>query len=375
MTVRTDKRRLVMTNIFLVSGTRNSDVSLFVAGFYELLMTRRPVSYADVIYHTDSNIPVGYFRNHKLSSYERYSSLKKAVSIVHNEFSIRFPGSLVDNGKHKGKSFQYVGEIDDPLAEDRKHFRQQTVEDYVRFCKGAVGLLPTGWFSAFFEGTNLLLDTKRDAEAGNMIVGSAHDLKLLNIHLLPVLYKAITDHLVIRFDYKPYDKDSISVVLHPQYLKEYNGRWFILGQVADESLEVKSVPVDRIHSEITTADNIDYLEAPAGYYREYFKDIIGVMHTKNRKAFDIVIRTHSAYHHGLVTTKPLHNSQEELVPYGRHEDGEYGEIRIQVEPTVELVGRIISLGANLEVVSPSEVRQQVAETVAGLAARYATQER
>lgn len=76
-----------------------------------------------------------------------------------------------------------------------------------------------------------------------------------------------------------------------------------------------------------------------------------------------------------MTSKPFHNSQEELVSYGRHEDGEYGEIRIHVEPTVELVGRIISLGANLEVVSPSGVRQQVAETVAGLAARYATQER
>lgn len=363
-----------MANIFLVNGTRNSDVSIFVASFYELLMTRLPVSYADVIYHTDLSIPADYFKNHTLSSYDRYSPLKKAVSIVRNELNLRFPGSFTDNGRKKGKSFRYIGKIDDPLSEDRKHYRQQTIEDYVRFCKGAVNLLPQGWFSAFFEGTNLLLEAKREAEAGNITVGSTHDLKLQNIHLLPILYKAITDHTVVKFDYKPYDKDSVSVVFHPQYLKEYNGRWFILGQIADGSLEVKSYPIDRITSRITTVDNITYIKAPAGYYHEYFKDIIGVMHTKNRKAFDIVIRTHSAYYHGLVTTKPFHNSQEELLPYGIHDDGEYGEIKIHVEPTVELVGRIISLGANLEVVFPFGVRQQVANTVAELSKRYATHE-
>lgn len=362
-----------MANIFLVNGTRNSVVSMFVASFYELLMTRHPVSYADVIYHTDSNISTGYFLKHTISSYDQYSPLKKAVSIVRNELNLRFPGSFVDNGKSKGKTFQYIGEIDDPLSEDRKHYRQQTVEDYVRFCKGVVGLLPAGWFSAFFKDTNLLLETKREVETGNVIVGAVNNLKLKNIHLLPILYKAITNHVVIKFDYKPYDKDSVSVVLHPQFLKEYNGRWFILGQIADESLEVKSFPIDRITSRITNIDNIKYLKAPAGYYQEYFKDIIGVMHTNNRKAFDIVIRTHSAYHHGLVTTKPFHNSQEELVPYGIHNDGEYGEIKIHVEPTVELVGKIVSLGANLEVVSPSGVRQQVASTVAELFARYSMQ--
>lgn len=363
-----------MANIFLLSETGGSDVSMFVDSFYELLMTRHPISYADVIYHTDSNVPVGYFDNHTISSYDLYSPLKKAVSKVRTELNSRFPGSLVNNGKSKGKMYQYIGDVDDPLAEDRKHSRQQTVEDYARFCKGAIGLLPTGWFSAFFEETNLLLEVKRDVEAGNIVMGAAHDLKLRNIQLLPILYKAITDHIVIEFIYKPYDKDPASVVLHPQYLKEYNGRWFVLGQIADDSHKVKSYPIDRITSEITEVGDISYIPASAGYYREYFKNIVGVSHTKNRKAFDIVVRTHSAYHHGLVTTKPFHHSQRELSPYGLHKDGEYGEIVMYVEPTPEFVGKIISLGANLEVMSPPGVRRQVVEIVAELSTRYSSQE-
>lgn len=362
-----------MANIFLLSETGGSDVSMFVDSFYDLLMTRHPVGYTDIIYYTDSSVPVGYFNNHTISSYDLYSSLKKAVSKVLTELNSRYPGTIVDNGKSKGKMYQYIGEVDDPLAEDRKHYRQQTVEDYVRFCKGAIGLMPSGWFSAFFEETNLLLEAKRDAEAGNVVIGATHDLKLHNIQLLPILYKAITDHVVISFIYKPYDKNSVSVVLHPQYLKEYNGRWFVLGQIADDSHDVKSYPVDRITSEISEVGDVNYISAPVGYYREYFKNIVGVRHTKNRKAYNIVVRTHSAYYHGLVTTKPFHHSQKELVPYGKHEDGEYGEIIMHVEPTLEFVGKIISLGANLEIMSPQGIRRQVAETVAELSERYASQ--
>lgn len=366
-----------MANIFLIKESRGSNVVMFIDNFYALLITRQPISYADIIYRVDPNVPNGYFKNHKISSYgdgKLYSPLKKAVSIVCKELKSRFPGSIVDNGKSKGKTFTYVGETDDPLAEDRKCYRQQTVEDYVRFCKGTVGLLPSGWFSAFFEDTNLLLETRRDAEAGKIIVGSAHDLRLLNIHLLPVLYKAISDHAVVKFNYKPYGKDSVCVVLHPQFLKEYNGRWYVLGQIANESHDVKFYPIDRICSGITTVENIEYLQAPAGYFREYFSNIIGITHTKDRKAFDIVIRTHTAYYHGLVTTKPFHHSQEELLPYGLHEDGEYGMIKIHVEPTVEFVSKIISLGANIEVMSPHGVRQQVAKAVAKLSSMYAKQE-
>lgn len=61
-----------MANIFLLSETGGSDVSMFVDSFYKLLMTRHPISYADVIYHTDSNVPVGYFDNHTISSYDLY---------------------------------------------------------------------------------------------------------------------------------------------------------------------------------------------------------------------------------------------------------------------------------------------------------------
>ena len=98
-----------MANIFLIRGSRGSDVSMFVDSFYELLMTRQPVGYADIIYRTDPTIPDGYFKHHTISSYRLYSPLKKAVSRVRDELKLRFPGSFKENGKNKGKTFQYIG--------------------------------------------------------------------------------------------------------------------------------------------------------------------------------------------------------------------------------------------------------------------------
>jgi len=71
-----------------------------------------------------------------------------------------------------------------------------------------------------------------------------------------------------------------------------------------------------------------------------------------------IIRTKTEYQHGLLLTKPLHHSQKETLPFGEHEDGNYGELQLTVEPNRELRGRILLYGENLEVIS---LREQIKE--------------
>ena len=40
------------------------------------------------------------------------------------------------------------------------------------------------------------------------------------------------------------------------------------------------------------------------------------------------------------------------MPFGEHEDGNYGEVRLTIEPNRELRGRILLYGENLEIISP-----------------------
>ena len=47
------------------------------------------------------------------------------------------------------------------------------------------------------------------------------------------------------------------------------------------------------------------------------------------------------------------------MPFGEHEGGNYGEVRLTIEPNRELRGRILLYGDNLEVISPKSLREQI----------------
>ena len=100
-------------------------------------------------------------------------------------------------------------------------------------------------------------------------------------------------------------------------------------------------------------------------------NIIGVTHERDAQVEQVVIRTKTEYQHGLLLTKPLHHSQKELLPFGDHEDGHYGEIRLTIEPNRELCGKILAFGQYLEVMQPQSLREQIVEIIKQQMAQYA----
>ena len=78
-----------------------------------------------------------------------------------------------------------------------------------------------------------------------------------------------------------------------------------------------------------------------------------------------IIRTKTEYQHGLLLTKPLHHSQKETLPFGEHEAGNYGEVRLTIEPNRELRGRTLLYGENLEVITPSHYESRLRRFLEG----------
>ena len=341
-------------NIFAGYGVRSEFVNLI----YKELMKREFVSYADVL-ALYCGRPKGYYDKIACNSEPGYGELKKAFPEVLKALEKAYPGSVENNGLSKGRAYRYTGRIDDPLAEERKAVVQKSVEDYATFCKASAGIMPAGWFSSFFENTQLLLDTNREAKDGDMHISSSMEQNLTNIHLLPAFFKAITDKKVLRFDYHPFGQETFSLIFHPQFLKEYNGRWFVFGEANREPFHAYNVPLDRIIGEVSSIEGIDYIPATKGFYLQYFKDIIGVTHETDAKMEQVVIRTKSEYQHGLLLTKPLHHSQKETLPFGEHDGQWYGEVTLTIEPNRELRGRILMYGENLEVMQPLRLREQI----------------
>jgi len=343
-------------NIFAGIGVRSEFVNLI----YTELMKRDFVSYADIL-ALYCGRPKGYYNKIACNSEPGYGELKKAFPDVLKALEKACPGSIEDNGLSKGKAYRYIGKSVDPLSEERKAVVQKSLEDYVEFCKASAGILPTSWFSSYFENTQLLLDTKREYKDGEVSICSSAEQNLTNIDLLPVFYKAITNKQVLNFDYQPFGQESFTLTFHPQFLKEYNGRWFVFGDANREPFKAYNVPLDRIIGEVCEVNGMEYISAPKGFYQDYFNNIVGVTHEKGAKVEEVIIRTKTEYQHGLLLTKPLHHSQKEVMPFGEHEDGNYGEVRLTIEPNRELRGRILLYGENLEVISPLSLREQIKE--------------
>ena len=343
-------------NIFAGFGVRSEFVNLI----YTELMKREFVSYADVL-ALYCGRPKGYYYKMACNSEPGYGELKKAFPEVLKALEKACPGCIKDNGQNKGKAYQYIGKDDDPLSDERKAIVQKSIEDYVAFCKASAGIMPASWFSSFFENTQLLLDTNRESKDGEVRICSGLEQNLTNIDLMPVFYKAIANKQVLRFDYQPFGQELFTLTFHPQFIKEYNGRWFVFGDADREPYQAYNVPLDRIVGEVCEANDVEYIPAPKGFYQDFFNNILGVTHEKGAMVEEVIIRTKTEYQHGLLLTKPLHHSQKETMPFGEHEDGNYGEVRLTIEPNRELRGRILLYGENLEVISPQSLREQIKE--------------
>lgn len=337
---------------------------------YEMLIKRLPVTYLNVMEKYYENSPK--YLGLQVSYYPYYGELKKAFPAVLKFIKIRAgEDSIKVLGDNRTRSYQYVGKDDDPLADMRNAKVIQDLKQYWRFCQDSAGFFPKSWLDYFFRDCQDLLDIRSKRQRGEQVINTSVDREHRNIEYLPMLYEAIKNKMVLEIDYKPYDKDIITLTFHPHFLNEYNGRWTLLGHADGyEPVNGYSIPLDRFENRPREREKNAYIPAPPMFYDNFFKDIVGVSHTKDRTVYDVVIRAHTHTMFKLTQTKPIHHSQETITPFGEYETGIYGEFKVSVEINNEFIGRILQMGDALEVVSPAEVRETFRLKVTSLHNRY-----
>lgn len=127
--------------------------------------------------------------------------------------------------------------------------------------------------------------------------------------MLPFLYEAIKRKQVLAICYIHYTdstKKEQSLIVSPHYLKEFNGRWYLLGHTINNEGKVwrSHIALDRIVArprEISSG--VTYVEPQAHYYENYFKNIVGVTHPNNAEVVNVHVRAHNHYMFMLTETK------------------------------------------------------------------------
>lgn len=215
------------------------------------------------------------------------------------------------------------------------------------------------WMEVFIERFKTSLNIPKISEP---IVGFDENLDLRGRNYFTTLFQAISNKQVLSIIYKNFKYDvEKNYIIHPYYLKQYNGRWFLVA-FSQNIGKLSIFAFDRIKS--IQILHTDYIQNTDYDFNEYFDDMIGV--TKpDSSALEIVKIRVSNNRWPYIETKPLHGTQKVIF---KNDEGVI--IQIQVYLNKELEQLIMSFGADIEVIEPQSLRQLIHENLIKSCSNY-----
>lgn len=231
---------------------------------------------------------------------------------------------------------------------------------------------------------NYLIGLRDDDSAPILSFSSASYLEGTN--LLPRLFDVISNKQVIEVAYKPFDRKLVKHVIHPYLLKEYNGRWFLIGAIDADDFIV-NFAIDRI-KDFRIMDKIVYRPYPKGNINDRYNDLVGITMRQDARMEHVIIWADDLTYN-YIRTKHLCRLQYDIT--GREEenlrashrnlsDGHFVDLYTLVSLTdgsaedrsrnYELVRTLTSYGAGLVVLSPYYLQKQIQSRVYALGEMY-----
>lgn len=172
------------------------------------------------------------------------------------------------------------------------------------------------------------------------------------------IISAMRDFRVISLCYQSFrHPEPFCFNVRPYCVKYFKQRWYLLG---DSDLGLRIYSLDRF---VDMEELEEHFEIPKDFdAEEYFQNYFGVIIGEEPEDVKIrVVPDQVKY----FRTLPLHGSQRETV----QEDGS-SVFSYHIAPTFDFVQEILSHGADVEVLEPAELRESIADIIAGMASRY-----
>ena len=247
----------------------------------------------------------------------------------------------------------------------RKNFEsvitQQLYDVFEREIQRAIGVIES-WQNGLPEKSKVVnfdISTKdgNTAQAKKLLKKLEQRKKIS----LSDIIDATINHQPLEIDYISANGNYHKHILHPYFVKQYNGRWYLFGLDNDEE-RIKNLAFDRIQGFVNSNhvfrknENIDF--------NTYFDNVVGVTvpYTTEAELVDIILRF-SPKRFKYVTSKPIHKSQVTI-------SEEECTISLKLYNTLELEQQIFSFGPDVEVISPLWFRDKFAEKIAECMKKY-----
>lgn len=155
-------------------------------------------------------------------------------------------------------------------------------------------------------------------------------------------------------------QESYTITIEPYAIKVFKQRWYLLAK--NPKREAPTVyALDRVKQLVETEETFQF---PEDFNTEaFFRDCYGVLNTDD-KAQRIVIRANAPYMN-YVRTLPLHHSQKEIKTTDQYADFEF-----YLKPTFDFRQELLAQGHDVEVLLPSQLREEMKEMLEKMLGRY-----
>lgn len=274
--------------------------------------------------------------------------------------------------------FRYYTEDFTLFPENMSEKEHELISEVLRTLGQFDGLKDFEWIQNYMIGL--------DAENRKPILSFTSTAELKGTKWLPRLFDTISNKQVISVSYRPFGSRTKEYVIHPYLLKEYNGRWYLIGAIDSDDFIV-NFAIDRI-KDYRIMDKIAYREYADGDINERFTDLIGVTLRKDSKMEHIIIWVDDNTFN-YVDTKHITRFQTNIVgpeerklrdQYPQLERGHFIDLYTYVcaltgEPddrfkNYELVRELSSFAGGLLVLSPKYLQDQIFEKISNFKERY-----
>ncbi|MEM7509538.1 MAG: WYL domain-containing protein [Bacteroidota bacterium] len=186
--------------------------------------------------------------------------------------------------------------------------------------------------------------------------------QLKGLEHLDTLYQAILKQKVLEITYQSFKaREASDLIIHPQLLKEFNNRWFLLG-LHHKNQKLLTLALDRVLT-IEVLEGKTYVDKAIDG-DEYYQHVVGVTVNEQPRVRRVTLKV-DARNAPYVLTKPLHASQEVV-----EKTIEGAIVRIDVQHNFELERLILGFGDGIEVLKPAFLRRRIKNKLRFSLSRY-----
>jgi len=221
-------------------------------------------------------------------------------------------------------------------------------------------------FSMFKDMNGVIQKLEDSIQSTNQksIIHLDKNEQLKGLEYIDILYESILNKKVLKICYKSFKAREMNILtVHPQLLKEYNNRWFL---ICFHKSSMMNLALDRMEK-IEVDENSVYIDKDFNADR-YFGEVIGATVSETQRPQNVIFfidRKHAPY----VKTKPFHHSQEIV-----KEDESGTTFKICVQLNFELERMILGMGEFIKVLGPRKLKQRIAKSLKLASENYASDE-